>query len=94
MIMDLSADPNTVRWMIIPTSDEFSSYIISNYGGYREPTLTGLFYTNQSGLVILNSTTTPDSEDPISTSGLYIADCENNSNRTGAKLLVVREYFN
>ena len=89
--MNLTPDSNNVRWTIIPTSDEFGSYPISDYGGYRDPSLTGLFYLNESGLVILNATTAPNGEGPISTSGLYIAQCENNDNKTGAKLLVVRE---
>jgi len=92
MIMNLAADPNDVRWTIIPTTDEFGSYQISDYDGYRDSSLTGLFYLNESGLVILNATTAPNGEDPISTSGLYIADLETNGNRTGAKLLVVREF--
>ena len=92
--MNLTADPNNTSWTIIPSSDEFGSYHISDYGGYRDPSLTGLFYLNESGLVIINPTTTPNGEGPISTSGLYIADRETNGNRTGAKLLVVRECFN
>src|SRR6218665_685081 len=93
-LMNLAADPNSARWTIIPTSDEFGSYPISDYGGYRDHSLTGLFTLNQMGLVILNATTVPNGEGPISTSGLYLAQCENNAKRTGAKLLVVRECFN
>ena len=92
IIMSLTADPNNVKWTIKSTSAELDTFTISNYGGYRDPTLTGLFYLNQSGLVILNATTTPNGEGPFSTSGLYIAQCENNVNRTGVKLLVVRKY--
>src|SRR6218665_1428352 len=92
-IMDLRADPNRVKWTIISTSDEFDSYQITQYGGYKDPSLDDLFYPNQSGLFILNSTTTPNRQGPISTAGLYIADCEYDGNRTGAKLVVVRKYF-
>ena|SRR6218665_388765 len=92
-IMNLRADPNRVKWTIIPTSDEFDSYPITQYGGYKDPSLAGLFYPNQSGLFILNSTTRPNGQDLISTAGLYIADCEYDGNRTGAKLVVVRKYF-
>ena len=91
VIMNLTAEPNNVQWTVIPTSDEFGAYQITQYGGYRDPSLIGLFYPNQSGLVILNATTTPNGEDPISTAGLYLADCSNDGNRTAAKLLVVRE---
>ena len=91
--MNLSTDPNNVKWTIIPSSDEFGSYTISDYDGYRDPTLEELFYIDQSGLLILNATTAPNGEGPISTSGLYIAQCSNDGNRTGAKLLVVRECF-
>ena len=94
IILSLTADPNNARWTVVPTSDEFGSYQISDYGGYRDPSLTGLFYPNQSGLVILNATTAPNGENPISTAGLYIAQCSNGGNRTGSKLLVIREYFN
>jgi len=91
MTMNLAADPTDVRWTIIPTSDEFGSYTISDYGGQRDSSLSGLFYPDQSGLVILNATIFPNGEDPISTSGLYIADRETSGNRKGAKLLVVRK---
>src|SRR6218665_587313 len=93
-LLNLTADPNIVRWTIIPSSDEFGSYTISDYGGYRGSSLTGLFAPNKSGLVILDAITAPNGEDPISSSGLYLAQCENNEDRTGAKLLVVREWLN
>ena len=88
--MNLAADSNNVSWTVIPTSDEFGSYQISDYGGQTDPSLTGLFYLNQSGLIIINATTT-EYGGPISTSGLYISQSENSGDRTGAKLLVVRE---
>ena|SRR6218665_3620866 len=91
IIMSLTDDPNNVQWTMKPSSDELDTFTISNYGGYRDPTLTGLFYPNQSGLVILNATTVPNGEGPISTSGLYIAQCDNDGMRTGAKLIVVRK---
>lgn len=90
-MMNVTADPNNVKWTSIPSSDEFGSYQISDFGGYRDPSLVGLYSLNQSGLVILDATTTPNGG-PISTAGLYIAQCQNNDNRTGAKLLVVREF--
>lgn len=93
ILMNLTADPNDVKWTIIPTSDEFGTYTISDYGGQMELSLTELFYPNQSGLIIINATTTPHGEDPISTAGLYLADCSGGRGRTAAKLLVVREYF-
>ena len=92
IIMNLTADPNNVKWTFKSTSDEMDTFTISNFGGYRDPSLTGLLYLNQSGLVILKATTT-DYGNPTSTSGLYIAQCPNNI-RTGVKLLVVREYNN
>ena len=92
-IMNVTADPRNAQWTIIPTSDEFGTYQITGYGGYRDPSLTGLFYPNQSGLFILNATTVPSGAGPISTSGLYIEQCQVNGNRTGAKLVVVREYI-
>ena len=91
--MNQTANPNNAKWSIIPTSDEFGSYVIWEYGVYGDPPLTGLYYINQSGLVILDATTTPNGQ-PISSAGLYIAQCANNENRTGAKLVVVRKYFN
>ena len=90
IMMSLTADPNNVKWNIIPSSDEFGSYQISDYDGERDPSLAGLFDPDQSGLLIFNATTAPNGEGPISTSGLYIAQCSNNGNRTAAKLLVVR----
>lgn len=93
ILMNLTADPRIVKWTGIPTSDEFGTYIIQDKNGTRDSSLTGLFYPNQSGLVILRATTSPDSGGTISTSGLYIAQCPVNGNQYGAKLLVVRECF-
>ena len=89
IIMNLTGGPIGVSWKIKPNSDELSTYTISNYSGYRDPTLSGLFYLNQSGLVILNATTT-DYGGPISTTGLYYTQCESDGIMTGAKLLVIR----
>ena len=88
--MNYTADPNNVKWTIYPTSDEFGNYTISGSGGFRDSSLAPLFYLNQSGLVVLNATIVPD-RGPIATAGLYIAQCSNDGNRIGAKLLVVRE---
>ena len=90
-IMNLKGGPTGVSLKIKPTSDELGTYTISDYGGYRDSILTGLFYLNHSGLVILNATTT-EYGGPISTAGLYLAQCENDDVRRGAKLLVVRKY--
>lgn len=89
-LISLRAGTINTRWTIKPTSDELGTCTISDYGGCRDSTLTGLFYLNQSGLVIRNATTT-DFGNPNSTPGLYIARCPNNT-RTGVKILVVREY--
>ena len=79
-----------MKWTVKPTSDEISTYTISYLGGYKDPTLTGLYDVNQTGLIIKDATTNGT---PISTAGLYIGQCANNPDRTGAKLLVVREFF-
>ena len=91
-VMNVASDPRNVKWTIIPTSDEFGTYPITQYGGYRDPSFTRLFYPNQSGLVIFNATTAPTGADQFSTAGLYLAQCEN-GNQTAAKLIVVREYI-
>ena len=88
--MNLPVDPNITWWAIIPTSNESKMIEISYYGGWRNPTLTGLFYLNQSGLVILNATTSPNDEGPLSTSGLYYVKCSTSENNPAVKLLVVR----
>ena len=90
IIMHLTGGPTGVRWYINPTTEELEIYTVSNYNGYMDPSLTGLFYSNKSGLVILNATSNGN---PISTSGLYIAQCSNDGVKTGAKLLVVREFY-
>ena len=59
-MMNQTADPNNAKWSIIPTSDEFGYYVIWEYGVYGDPPLNGLYYINQSGLVILDATTTPN----------------------------------
>ena len=91
IIMSLSGGPTGVSWKLKATSEELDTYTISDYNGYADPSLTGLFYLNQSGLVILNATTT-EYGNPISTAGLYMARCENDGILRGAKLLVVRKY--
>src|SRR5688572_31717433 len=88
--MNLSTDPNNVKWSVRSTEDEITTYPISNFNGYRNPALTGFYDINQTGLIIKNATI---SGNPISTAGLYIGQCVNNTNRTGAKLLVVRKFF-
>ena len=90
--MNVTADPRNAQWTLIPTSDEFGSYQITQYGGYRDPSLAGFFYPNQSGLAILSATTVPSGGNPISTAGLYLEECQVNGDRTGAKLLVVRKW--
>ena len=76
--------------MVVPTSDELGSYTIINFGGFKDPTLTGLYDVNQTGLIIKDATTNGN---PITTAGMYIGQCANNPNRIGAKLLVVRKLF-
>ena len=88
--MNLSTDPNNVKWTVRSTQDELSTYTISNFNGYRNPALTGLYDVNQTGLIIKDATTNGN---PISTAGLYIGQCVNNTNKTGAKLLVIRKFF-
>ena len=87
-IFNLSTDPNNVKWTVKPTSDELDTFTISNFGGYRDPTLTALYDVNQTGLIVKDATTNGN---PIATAGLYIGQCANNPNKTGAKLLVVRK---
>jgi len=75
---------------LFPTSDESSTYPLQDGNGTSDPFLVTLFNRIQSGLVILDATTTP-STGLISTSGMYIAQCTKNGNKTGAKLIVVRK---
>src|SRR6218665_2425139 len=88
--MNLYINPQNVSWKVKPTSDELSTFTIINYGGSRDPTLIGLYDVNQTGLVIKDATTNGN---PISTAGLYYAQCTNNPDRIGVKLLVVRKFF-
>ena len=91
-IMGLSTNPQNVSWKVKPTSNETDTYTIINYDGSRDPMLTGLYDVNQTGLIIKESNTV-EYTNPISTAGLYIGQCANNPNKTGAKLLVVRKFF-
>ena len=91
-IMDLYINPQNVTWKVTPTSDELSSYTIISPDGSRDPSLSRLYDVNQTGLIIKDATTAEDGN-PISTAGLYIGQCNNNPNKTGAKLLVVRKFF-
>jgi len=91
--MDLYINPQNVSWKVKSTSDELSTYNIINYGGSRDPSLAGLYDVNQTGLIIKDATTTDGNGNPIATAGLYYAQCTNNPDRIGAKLLVVRKFF-
>jgi len=88
-LMNLYINTNNVKWTVKPTSDELGTYTIINYGGAMDPTLTGLYDVNQTGLIIKDATTNGY---PISTAGLYIGQCVNNPNKTGVKLIVVRKF--
>ena len=79
-----------MKWTVRSTSNELDTYTFSDFGGYRDPTFSGLYDFNQTGLIIKDATTNGN---PIATAGLYIGQCANNPDRTGAKLLVVREFF-
>ena len=92
-ILNFSTDPRNVTWKVYPTTDELDPRTIIDYGGVRDPTLTGLYDVNQTGLIVKNATTTPNSVNPISSAGLYVGQCASNTNKTGAKLLVVRKFF-
>src|SRR6218665_2293535 len=93
-IMGLSTNPQNVSWKVQPTTNETDTYTIIDYDGVIDTTLIRLYDVNQAGLIIKEATTV-EYEDgfPISTAGLYIGQCANNPNRTGAKLLVVRKFF-
>src|SRR6218665_476130 len=87
--MNLTAIPCAVTLSVIPITDELSTYQIVGADCTENPTLANLYYVNGSGLTIRNATTTENGQ-PISTAGLYIAEC-NGGNRTGQKLVVVRK---
>ena len=91
-IIGLSTNPQNVSWKVQPTSNETNTYTIIDYDGFKDTTLIRLYDVNQTGLIIKEATTV-EYENPISTAGLYIGQCANNPNRTGAKLLVVRKFF-
>lgn len=95
-IINLYNDPQRVSWRVYPTSDELDPSTIIDYGGVRNPTLTGLYDVNQTGLIVKDATTKATEDGNIrviSTAGLYVGQCANNTNKTGAKLLVVRKFF-
>ena len=89
-LMNMSSDPNNVKYTVTPTSDELTRYIIRDFDGSGDATVTGLYDVTPTGLNIKTATTAGN---PISTAGLYIGQCANNPNRTGAKLLVVRKFI-
>ena len=88
--MCLSTDPQSVKWSVLPTSDELDLHTIVDVGYNKNPSFAQLYDVYQTGLVIKKATTMGD---PISTAGLYVGQCANNEERTGAKLLVVRKFF-
>lgn len=91
--MTVTASNCGVAWTVVPTSDELGGQEITGSRCAVDPAMAELFYVSRTGLMIRKSTTS-ENGGPISTAGLYIADCKNNREKTGAKLLVVRKYFN
>lgn len=90
--MNVTSNYNcAVTWSVVPTTDEFGGGEIINPDCVGDPSLEILYSVNASGLIIRNSTTT-EAGHPISTSGLYVAECKNNGSRMGAKFVVVRKY--
>ena len=89
-IMKLSTDPQSVTWSVLPTSEEPFLQTIIDIGFNKNPSLAQLYDVYQTGLLIKNATTVGD---PISTAGLYVGQCADNQDLTGAKLLVVRKFF-
>lgn len=88
--MDVIASHCALALWVHPTADESSGYEIINSNCTVDSTLADLYYVNQSGLIIRNSTTTKNGQ-PTSTSGLYVARCNNIGEIICAKLLVIRK---
>ena len=89
--IDLSTDPQRVTWRVLPSSDESSGLQnVIGVGCNKNPSFAQLYDAYQTGLVIKNATTVGN---PISTAGLYVGQCGNHPERSGAKLLVVRKFF-
>ena len=89
--MNVTASPCGVNLVIFSTTNEPYPQRILGSDCTVYQTLANLYYVNQSGLIIRISTTTENGH-PISTAGLYMADCGNTGSPTeGAKLLVVRK---
>jgi len=78
------------KFSVYSTTDEPFPRQITGSDCTVDSNLGALYYVNRSGLIIRNSTTTENGE-PISTAGLYMADCNYYENKTGAKLLVIRK---
>lgn len=88
IILNLYINPLNVSWKVVSTSDEYDIQNIIDLGGKKNTALSTLYDVNQTGLIIRSATTTSGISQ--ATAGLYVGQCANNTNRTGAKLLVVR----
>lgn len=86
--INVTASPCGVNLAVFSTTNEPYPQRIIGPDCSVDPTLSDLYYVNRSGLIVLDSTTTENGQ-PISTAGLYMADC--NGNKRGAKLLVISE---
>ena len=87
------ARPNGVRWTVFPTTDELTPVDIVSYTDTLNPSYTADYaFNSSSGLTIKNATTMADysSGHPLSTAGLYIAECVG-GNQFSIKFLVVRK---
>lgn len=76
-------------WTVRPTSNAKTEYDITNFTAVVDPTLTGLYAINESGLIIRKATI----DGPISTAGLYSVYYTNGNitSRTAIKLVVIRK---
>ena len=89
--MNVTGISCAVTLSVVSTTQEFSLRKIIAADCTEDPTLANLYCVNGSGIIIRNATTTANGQ-PISTAGLYLAQCDDGS-RTGQKLVVVRKYF-
>lgn len=93
VFMNVNSSSCIITLWLTPTSDESGPYPITQSNCEVDSAVNNLYYVNRTSLVILNSTTVedPDNGFAISTAGIYEAQCQNNGNKTGAKLVVVRK---
>jgi len=88
--MACAAGDTGTAWTVRPSSDPITPYKITNYSDVVNPTLTGSYAIDETGLIVLEATGNKTGG-LMSTAGEYTVEFANSTNKIAVKLVVVRK---